>query len=140
MDERQRQELRTLALGLPKIPQSKFDMDFWGKGKLDTEKPGFRCQYAGCAIGWAPKIIPNCGLEMVFAYSTSTRPYGLVPRYNGSLGIDAVMKYFGLSFEEAIYLFDRTPTKYDESPITTIQVSERILDFLGRTATQGSKL
>src|SRR5262245_15248953 len=97
MTEKQRQELRTLAENLHRVPDKKFMMTTWGQGILDTTTEEFTCKYAGCAIGWAPKLIPGCGLEL----RPSAVDGGLiVPHFEASSHFHAVSAYFGLTSDE----------------------------------------
>lgn len=131
MTAKQKANLMALASGLRRVPRAKFKMDFWGEGKLDTKSETFDCGYAGCAIGWAPKLIPGCRLRLIPDGDTF-----FVPHYQGSTGMNAVMQYFGIEYSDATYLF--STAQYETASITPIQVSNRILKFLaGRFTTEG---
>jgi hypothetical protein len=119
-------ELKLLAEKLPLVPEEKFRMGTWGRGFLQIDKPGFDCVFAGCAIGWAPKLIPDCGLGTVMVCSDSVIRH--VPTFNGHKSYWAISAYFGISFDEACYLFD--PYEYYSSKPTTEEVSGRILELL----------
>lgn len=131
MNDEQRNNLKTLALGLRQVPPHKFNMGRWGVGELDTESPKFDCNFAGCAIGWAPKLIPNCQLCL------EPNAWGVIlPCYGYLTGFGAVADYFGIFNEEAFHLFDSD--EYNED-VTPAHVADRILAFLNRFATEGSK-
>src|SRR5262249_5113845 len=123
MNHKQRKELRTLAEGLLFVPEEKFTLGLWGEGTLRPDEIGFECDYAGCAVGWAPKLIPGCGLTL-----KELKPFGVQPVYNGKTGFDAVEEYFGLTYGEACFLFNCT--HYDSDQIGPNDVSARILAFL----------
>jgi hypothetical protein len=123
MNEKQREELRTLAEGLRLVPEEKFYMSFWGRGTLRPDAEDFSCDYAGCAIGWAPRLIPGCGLELAESGG------GMRPRYNGKDDFWAVADYFGLEVDDTFFLF--MPDGYpDPDLVTPEEVSDRILAFL----------
>ena len=66
MNEKQKYELRLLAENLERVPSRWFTMQFWGEGNPnDASFEEDACAYAGCAIGWAPMLIPNFGLTLV---------------------------------------------------------------------------
>jgi hypothetical protein len=132
MNEKQKHELKLLAENLMRVPAELFTMNCWGEGdpsKADLES--IECHYAGCAIGWAPMLIPGCGLTLKKGSYSSVFPY-----YEGEERLDAVCLYFGLTFREALYLFDLESYEDDgdswegECNITREAVSARILEFL----------
>jgi hypothetical protein len=120
MDQRQRAELTMLAEKLPLVPAEKFDMSFWGDGRLDLDTPEFTCGFAGCAIGWAPKLIPNCGIERW--------DHGV--RFGGESGFRAVALYFGIDEDQADYLFARYSYSEETVDLTPLVVANRIMRFL----------
>ena len=130
MNEKQRAELGTLAENLHLVPAEKFTMLKWGEGELLPGLEDFGCNYAGCAVGWAPKLIPGCGLELCL----DPRASALMPHYDGFEGLRAVMEYFGLSYVEAVYLFDLdeypSDAWTDDDDVPKEVVSARILQFL----------
>ena len=98
-------------------------MSIWGRGTLKPDEPGFTCDYAGCAIGWLPKLVPNCGLKLEEVSDH------LQPEYDGEIGYDAVADYFGLRFREVLFLFSLDDYE-DFDLVTPQEVSARILAFL----------
>jgi len=121
-------ELLLLAEGLKEIQKAiddgvvdedVFNMDdwrMWDGPELDVNKKGFDCGFAGCAIGWAPKFIPN------FPFLTSDV---------GSLSISFadIATYFGIKYEESHELFGSDSYRDKHSPDL---VSQRIYDVVRR--------
>ena len=130
MNEKQRAELKTLAENLHLVPAEKFTMLKWGQGQLLPGLDDFGCNYAGCAVGWAPKLIPGCELKL----RLDPRASALIPYYDDFDGMTAVQAYFGLRFVEAEYLFH--PEEYpsdartEDDDVPKEVVSARILQFL----------
>lgn len=127
--------LKRLAKGLLKVPKEKFQMEMWGKGTLNVKSRGFKCEYAGCAIGWAPKILKDdCPIKMVphmfdpdllMPVAKSAK----VKKHSGFLGCQyrRVALAFGLTVDETEYLFN--PDAYS-GRVSPKEVSNRILHFL----------
>lgn len=120
MNSEQRRQLTELADGLAKVPPHKFDMKKWGKGHLDTATSDFDCQFAGCAIGWAPKLVK--GWKLGFHPRYINMPY-----YDDQTDYDAVALYLGISQGRAVHLF--SPTAYN-GEVTPARVATRIHGFL----------
>lgn len=119
-------QLKKLAEGLGKIPPQKFNMSSWGSGVLRPDDEGFECNFAGCAIGWMPKLVPENTLVQTdkFGRVKFTRPIlGLEGRYK------VIAHYFDISISEAKYLFDpyTYPTNVDTE---ASEVEARILEVL----------
>lgn len=113
--------LRRLAQGLRTVPPEVFNMRMWGNSRpLDVKSKKFDCGFAGCAIGWLPRFVPNTAL---------VRP-GDGPCYNGYYNFEAIAQYFGISFEEATYLFSFD--NYNTMHATTTNVANRIELFIKR--------
>jgi hypothetical protein len=90
------ERLLKLAAVLDKVPNSRFDMDYWG------------CGTASCAAGWAgrTKWFNDRGLSLTFDFfnaETGKKIYNL--SYENSTSLNAAMKFFGLSKPEAEQLF-----------------------------------
>lgn len=136
MNQLQRSELETLGRRLPDVPPEKFDMLNWAKGELDTDSPEFNCNFAGCAIGWLPKLVPTCRLTFIcdeyeeFIPAYNSPDTGTEYRHYG-----AIACYFGINITDALFLF--APNRYASENPSPAVVGARILDFLGREATQG---
>jgi hypothetical protein len=117
-------ELRQLAEGLPSVPEDKFDLNVWGTGKLNINSRKFDCGFAGCAIGWMPKLVPSTKLRFVDPFH--------IPHFNVGRtqfwDYDAIAEYFGITKYEAKYLFH--PDSYDEEDNNPVAVSDRIRTFL----------
>jgi hypothetical protein len=126
MDDKQRAELKALAEGLLLVPEEKFDMRLWGLGSLPSDVPVADCDYAGCAIGWASKLIPHC--RLVLAPPRFDHNPHLRPSYKGRVGMPAVAKYFGIDTAQASALFE--PKSYGKGPVGPKEVAAQILTFL----------
>lgn len=126
------------------VPQENFDMTSWISDSKFTSrviskiKDFFKlspkeCGTAGCAIGWWPALMGNKGLKLeatIDAYNS----VDIMPVYKGESSYYAIAKYFGMSDNEAEWLFG--PDSYlNEYPniqsdkLTPKIVSKRILEF-----------
>ena len=126
-------ELLLLADGLDqlaKVPHVAeiFNMHTWVQSrfvKSPTNDPEFKCGFAGCALGWAQRFIPNFGIEFkpVFEGATSLHPV-----FNGFQDEGAIAKYFGITVNDASYLFipDEYREEDDEKEILPAEVAARI--------------
>jgi hypothetical protein len=125
MNGRQIRELRQLAEGLPNVPTGKFKMNTWGQGMLRPDREGFDCPFAGCAIGWMPKLVPGSKLRF--------EKYGRFqhPTYKGAINFRAI------GLRRAAWFFN--PNSYNNCPITPDEVSRRILDFLATKQEKGTR-
>lgn len=125
-------QLITLAEKLPTIPREQFTMMRWGNGRLEVERKGFGCGFAGCAIGWMPKLVR--GQKLVSTEATGHPIYLLyTPIYKGTTGMSAVALYFDITLAEAVYLFGTTHRNgLERARETPAMVSRRIFDFLRR--------
>lgn len=97
------------------FPKAKFDINEWlyvdGQDKPENYdksgacliKEGF-CATAACALGSAALYEPfnKMGLKV----------FKNVPQFNGVIGFDAGVDFFGISLEESYFLFN--PSSYDE--------------------------
>ena len=86
-----RRRLRKLAAFLESgyIKPKWFNMGRWAEGGFKEKQ----CGSAACALGWATTIFRDLNLE------------GDTPMYRGRVGFAAGEAFFGISFEEAEYLF-----------------------------------
>lgn len=111
------------------VPISRFDMVLWG-----LKGTGPECGTVGCAIGWATQDpwFQKRGLR-----SRKTTPSLLPMIYNPKTGrvltsidagFDAVEHFFGLSEEDARYLF--CALQYEAERPRPKTVSKRIRDFV----------
>lgn len=114
-------ELKRLAEGLKTVPPEAFKMDIWTNDHPMSMTPGkFDCGFAGCAIGWMPRFVPDNGLVAP----------GRDPYYFGDFGYNAVANYFDIDIDTTAYLF--SPERY-RNKVTPTEVAERIERFIGDT-------
>lgn len=103
----------------------KFDMNKWGNAKVLglTEA---KCGTSGCAVGWATTIpeFKRAGLHLASVVGSSTL---CEPKFGRSGGFEAAERFFGLSYNEANYLFAPEYYRRKSSPIS---VSRRIKALL----------
>lgn len=133
MNSEQRKHLETLRDFLrDKVPEAKFDMNTWAYiNRAATEEPSFNfeevkleaCGTAGCAIGWATTIpsIREAGLRLEWD------GYSVFPAYKDTGYFVACADFFGITYEDAEYLFD--PAEYS-GHVPKDVVVERITTFL----------
>jgi hypothetical protein len=128
VNSKQFNELKMLAEKLPLVPEERFNMSQWATGDQETD-----CGFAGCAIGWAPKLIPNCGLR--FGPDVLC-PFCMSPYYQDETGYNAVATYFGINYVQSLDLFYPHSYAFGATPK---DVSKRILQFLaGEKVEDGS--
>jgi hypothetical protein len=122
---RHRRELKQLALGLLTVPPEKFDMNYWGKGTLNTRNKEFDCGFAGCAIGWMKKLVPRTKLQFD---KLSYCPF-LFVESREIRGFHAIAAYFEIDTIDARYLFGYESYKPAEI-CNPVVVANRILEYL----------
>jgi hypothetical protein len=94
--------------------------------------PKVTCGTTACAMGLAmiSKQFEQFGLKTVY-YSRGDKAIVLLPSCGGEEGFEAAANLFGISLEDAQYLFD--PDYYDETPKEAegeLFVAQRIDDFV----------
>lgn len=123
MNAEQRRQLAELAAGLPRVPPEKFKMNSWGQGYLDTSTETFNCGFAGCAIGWGPKLVKGWSLGL-FKYS---HYLDTIPYHNHMFEMEAVSRYFDIPLDDARHLFGGNSYPPEVSPV---EVADRIAVYL----------
>ena len=109
--------LLTLAKHLRTVPPDKFDLAYW------------KCGAAGCAIGHACDIpsLKYDGLRM----EHSGYPFQGEPVFGEQRGWDAVASFFGISRDNAFFLFDEDSYIDDDLESTRPEVvADRIEAFV----------
>jgi len=103
-----------------------FNLNNWNTGFKQDESFN-QCGTTGCAIGECPIIFhkywtfePNDGLP-ILKQKPEERKHGIV--------WDSIMTFFGISHEDALYLFDSQTYELEEFT-TKEEVAERILNFI----------
>jgi hypothetical protein len=101
--------LELLAYYLPSIPENEFNIISWTR----------------CSIGWAAKVpeFVKLGFAVYPGFTT------LAPQYKSCLGWNAVEKFFGLTPEDAKYLFSMFEYS-SRSRVTPKMVAARIKKFV----------
>jgi hypothetical protein len=88
MNRERLQQMVVMLRGLPPEKRENFDMEDWN------------CGTTACAVGWA------C-LDPVFIEQGLHLDYlRIAPQFEGGNGWYAVKHFFGVTFEQARYLFD----------------------------------
>ena len=120
MKRKQYEELKMLAEKLPTVPDDRFDMGWWGFAD--------GCWFAGCAIGWLPTLVPGCGLRL----QKCDHDGRFRPVFGFKANFEAVADYFGISRDDAEYIFYADELSDDDNHIEVTQemVSKRIFRFL----------
>jgi hypothetical protein len=77
MNDKQREELRTLAAGLLRVPAEQFDMGTWAVEEHTPES-----EIVAGPIGWAPRLIPDCGITV----GSDHLELNLIPYFNDKPG------------------------------------------------------
>jgi hypothetical protein len=109
----QRQRLLQLCRVLERVSDSSFDLRDWSRSSL--------CRTVSCAVGWATR-------DPWFRAQGLGREEGS-PAFGEDRGWTAVRRFFGLSKDEALYLFHQA--SYGHA--TREAVMARIRDFAERT-------
>lgn len=105
------------------FPNTRFDLGSWQSHERGSPTKPSDCGYAACAVGSATAWLPFRLLGFIAS------PYNGVPVYRGNIAWDAVRKFFGVTQEQAAFLFDKY--KYVSGSETTPQdVRARISLFL----------
>lgn len=125
MNELFRKEMPILAAGLREVHQKaprRFNLAGWGcaVGDMQPDAPISECGFAGCAIGWKDRFIPDSPLRLDWLGDEEG-----VPEFGGLLGGQAVRSAYDLDDSELIHLF--VPMGYPNGTQTTaLEVAERI--------------
>lgn len=91
----QKKRLLKLANFLSRqVPEKNFHMGVWGILGVLSLKP-HKCGTSGCALGWATVLFKRQG------YNMGSRG----PEYQGDLGLDSAVSFFGISGFSAHRLF-----------------------------------
>lgn len=93
--------LRDVIKRLKKVPPTEFDLRRFFTHK---EVNGKRCRTAACVIGWCCDWYPN-EFTKVYEYRNSLY-YGV--KHNGEYNFDAAAEWFGITYAQAVDLFDVT--------------------------------
>ncbi len=108
------------------VPEKHFSLSTWrsGRCKEDEDLLKHTCGTTGCAVGWAV-VLPDfkeAGLTSIAGF----------PMFQGVAGWEAVQRFFGLSYEEAVALFSCDTYAGDVGPI---DVADRMLWFINDKVT-----
>lgn len=127
----QRAKLLKLANFLQRLPKKyKFDLNRWS---TKDQEDDCECKSTACAVGWyCSKVAPRSNLKLV--YNVFHNPNDAEVVYstkNGMMyyGWYAVEVYFGLTEEEAEYLFHNCSYKLQDET-NPKAVAKRIKQFL----------
>jgi hypothetical protein len=126
------ERLVTVLEGVAADPQKRhhFDMGTWA-----TERE--KCGTTACACGWgaADPVLKAQGLALVPAqarYLVKGIVYMDIA-YEDALGMDAVAAFFGISFDDAVWLFDEVEYIGDErndDDVPASSVIDRLNTFI----------
>jgi len=112
-----------------------FDLAYWGES--EDKSPEVSCGTSACAFGAAAvaKLFPGLTVSVESSSYTNDdgkQVYELIPKYKGKMGMEAACKLFGLTDDQAYYLFD--PGSYEEDLIKGAKgerkVAKRIRNFI----------
>lgn len=144
---RRMKQLRKLGEKLLKVPQENFNMAHW----TFTRDPSgcsvptqlvapkniktLTCGFSACAIGWFPTLVPAAKKEGFNIQLVNGRA-GLfpIPAYKRNRAWNAIESYFGLTPDDAEYLFmDDSYGEYDlGKKVTNESVSRRLIEFANK--------
>lgn len=106
-------------------PESGFNMRSWAKNKMPSN-PDLTCGTSACAIGLACTLpaFKRKGFVLGRIVCTS-ETFSAEPIFENRDGYDAVKNFFGITFDDALWLFcpDRYPRPFD---VKKEEVIERI--------------
>lgn len=134
-----RERLTELHKLLLSIPEGKFNINFWARGKdgqgsfTKEEAEAFSledCSTAACALGWAASHPPfmEQGLSLVTLHEDE-RAYSLCPGFEGVDCYEAGAEFFGISYRQSEILFD--PLEYElGAEVSPTEVAERVWELL----------
>lgn len=120
--------LLRLADHLDTVPRKSFDMRYW-------RAEGANCGTVSCAAGHACSIpsFRKAGLVMEYDYTMYAGLKVFMVKYKSDESFDALAQFFGISSEDAEFLFN--PQQYNQyfyANITTKQVANRIRKYVER--------
>lgn len=122
--------LQKLADFIEKVPRERFDLSIIAKtntnGQLPTPKT---CGTAGCAMGFTPCVFPK-DIRYKRLYNT---PNLDVIDNDGCSNFDLAERFFGLTIDEASYLF--LPDFYPKNRRGRVSVANRIRSFTKKRPT-----
>ena len=112
--------------GKKPIPDDKFDMKTWKSSNY------MGCGTTACAIGWAAqdKWFKEKGLKLEKTGFHEWWPVTITKQGEEIDGLDAVMDFFDLSYEEADFLF--VPPLGSIDSITAVEKAQVIRRFIDR--------
>lgn len=109
--------LKQLDRFLLTIPPEKFNLGVWSS--YEDPKAGFNCNTTACAVGWGSVLFHRQKFRVIDG----------MPEFGDQYGWTAVEAFFGLTEEEAEYLFN--PRAYNDGDDTPAhKVAWRIRAFL----------
>lgn len=115
------------------VPQEDELVDkFFPKGETSTFQANQKtldCGFAGCVIGWAAVLKPFQHLGL-YLERADDEPLIVIPMFDGYSNWRAVQELFGLSLEEAYYLFSKHEYPPDGSHTDPLYVAARIREFI----------
>lgn len=113
------ERLKLLIEALKLVPEKQFDLDTWLEEpngfdsdspfpSCSTRKEMKECGFAGCAVGWGAlyKPLRDEGLTLLTYKELDEVIVCAEPAYSNARSWAAVRDFFGLTYEEALYLFN----------------------------------
>src|SRR5687768_16520473 len=85
------------------VKDSWFDLSTWAEAGFEEKK----CGTTACVLGWTPSFFPRSKfkLKKTFEWSRSLEPVYTDKNGNKLEGLEAGMEFYGLTKEQAAYLF-----------------------------------
>lgn len=102
------------------------DFDKHFKHRFDME--AWYCGTAACALGSAAVYPPF--IELGLSLKGTTLPDYYAPYFNGSRDYWAGVRFFGITFYEALYLFN--PEAYSRTQVKPYDVAERVAELISK--------